>query len=80
MKKLNDVFVDRIKKYMKEQNLTQYRLAYNSGVPFATVKSIMQKRTKNITLKTIILFASGLNITPSKLIEGDEFLEENLDI
>ena len=80
MRKLGDVVVERLLKYMNEKNLTQYRLAELSGLSFSTVKSIMQKRTKNITLKTIILFASGLNITPSKLIEGDEFLEENLDI
>lgn len=34
MKKLNDVVVDRLYKFMNEKNLTQYKLAKLSGVPF----------------------------------------------
>ena len=44
MKTLTDVIVERLCKFMGEKNLTQYRLAQLSGVPFPTIKSIMQKR------------------------------------
>ena len=54
MKNLNDVVVERLCKYMGEKDLTQYKLAQLSGVPFPTIKSIMQRRTKGISLKTII--------------------------
>jgi transcriptional regulator with XRE-family HTH domain len=80
MKTLNDIVVERLNKYMGEQNLTQYRLAQICGLPLATVKSIMQKRTKGITLKTIILLANGLGLTASEFISGKEFLAENLDL
>ena len=60
MKTLNDAVVERLYKYMGEKNLTQYKLAQLSGIPFPTIKSIMQRRTNGISLKTIILLADGL--------------------
>lgn len=80
MKTLNDVVVERICKFLGEKNITQYRLSILSGVPFPTIKSIMQRRTKGITLKTIIMIASGLGITPSEFLDTESFLAENLDI
>lgn len=79
MKTLNDVVVERLYKFMKD-DMTQYRLSQISGVPFATIKSIMQRRTKGISLKTIILLANGLNITPSEFIDDQSFLAKNLDL
>ena len=40
----------------------------------------MQKRTKGIDLKTIILLAHGFKIKPSEFIDDDGFLAENLDL
>ena len=37
MKTLNDVVVERLLKFMAEQNLTQYKLAEISGVPYPTI-------------------------------------------
>lgn len=80
MKNLNDVVVERLCKYLGERNLTQYKLAQLSGLPFPTIKSIMQKRTKGISLKTIILLSRGLQITPSEFINDPSFLSENLNL
>ncbi len=80
MKTVADVVVERLNMYMGQQNLTQYRLAQLSGVPLPTIKALMQRRTKSVDLKTIILLANGLGITPSTFIDGDEFLVTNLDI
>ena len=80
MKTINDVVVERLCKYMGEQNLTQYKLAQLSGIHFPTIKSIMQRRTKGITLKTIIMLADGLNIKPSEFIDDPSFLAENLKL
>lgn len=80
MKTLNDVVVERLLKFMAEQNLTQYKLAEISGVPYPTIKSIMQRKTKGISLKTIILLSSALGITPSEFINDDAFLACNLDL
>ncbi|MBO5102603.1 MAG: helix-turn-helix transcriptional regulator [Clostridia bacterium] len=80
MNTINDVIVEKLLIFMDKQNLTQYKLAMNSGLPFATIKSIMQRRTKSIDLKTVILLASGLGIHASELISGEQFLAENLDL
>lgn len=80
MKTLNEAIVERLCKYLGEKNLTQYKLSQLSGVPFPTLKSIMQRRTKGITLKTIIMLANGLEVTPSEFINDESFLAENLDL
>ena len=66
MKTINDAVVERLYKYMEEKNITQYKLAQLSGVPFPTIKSIMQRKTNNITLKTLMMLSDGLGI---KLID-----------
>ena len=78
MKTLNTVVVEKLNKIMAEKGLTQYRLAQLSGVPFPTLKSIMQKRTKGIELKTIILLSEGLGITASEFISVESFSSKNL--
>lgn len=80
MKNISDVVVNRLYKYMNEKDLTQYKLAMLSGVPFPTIKSIMQRRTKDVTLKTIIMIADGLGITPSEFLDDEDFLAANLDL
>ena len=73
MKTLNDVVVERLYKFM-DDDMTQYKLAQASGIPFATIKSIMQRRTKGISLKTVILLANGLGVTPSEFMDDQAFL------
>lgn len=80
MKTINDAVVDRLCYYLEEKKLTQYKLAILSGIPFATIKSIMQRRTKNITLKTIILLAGGLGISVKEFLDDDSFDVENIII
>jgi len=78
IKTLNDVVTARLSYYMEKQNLTQYRLAQISNIPLATVKSIMQKRANGINLKTVIMLANGLGITPSEFINEPSFWAKNL--
>ena len=78
MKTVNDVVVERLWEYMEERNLTQYRLAELSGLSFSTIKSIMQRRTKGISLKTIVMLARGLGITPSEFLDNEAFVADNL--
>lgn len=80
MKTINDAFVDRLNLFMEKEKLSQYKLAQLSGVPFPTIKSIMQRRTKDVTLKTVIMIADGLKISPSELLNDPSFLVENLDL
>ena len=80
MKTLNDVVIDRINYYLNGPIQTQYALAEKSGVPYPTIKSIMQKRTKGITLKTIAMLARAFNVSMSEFFNTDEFCYDELDL
>ena len=73
-----DVFVERLLLFMGD--LTQYELATRSDLPYSTIKSILQKRTKDINYKTIMKIAKGLNIKPWKLVEDEHLTADYLDL
>ena len=70
----------RISQLLKEKNMTQYRLAMNSGLTHSTLKNIIHETVKDNLLSTIILIASGFNMTVSEFLDSPLFLEENLNI
>ena len=80
MKTISEAIIDRLFVYMEKRNLTQYKLSQLSNIPFPTIKSIMQRRTTGISLKTVIMLANGLGVTPSEFIDDPSFLAENLDL
>lgn len=80
MKKLREVIVERLNKYIEINKLTQYKLSQLSGVPFSTIKSIMQRKTKDISLKTLIMLCDGLNISPSEFLNDSSFNAQNIDL
>ena len=70
----------RISQLLKEKNITQYRLAMNSGITHPTLKNIIHETVKDNLLSTVILIASGFNMTVSEFLDSPLFLEENLNI
>jgi hypothetical protein len=40
----------------------------------------MQKRTKGISLKTVILLARGLGVSPAEFLNDELFESEDLDL
>lgn len=70
----------RITQLLKEKNITQYRLAMNSGITHSTLKNIIHETVKDNLLSTVILIASGFNMTVSEFLDSPLFLEENLNI
>lgn len=70
----------RISQLLKEKNMTQYRLAMNSGLTHSTLKNIIHETVKDNLLSTIILIATGFKMTVSEFLDSPLFLEENLNI
>ena len=70
----------RISQLLKEKNISQYRLAMNSGVTHSTLKNIMHETVKDNLLSTVILIAEGFDMTVSEFLDNPLFLEENLDV
>ena len=80
MKTLNEMVLDRLNYYFGITHWSQYALAEASGVPYPTIKSIMQKRTKGITLKTIVLLARGFGISVNEFLSDEFFQYDTLDL
>lgn len=70
----------RISELLKKKGMTQYRLAMNSGITHSTLKNIMHETIKDSLLSTVILIASGFDMTVSEFLDSPLFLEENLNI
>ena len=70
----------RISQLLKEKNMSQYRLAMNSGITHSTLKNIIHETVKDNLLSTVILIATGFNMTVSEFLNSPLFLEENLNI
>lgn len=77
---LNEMVIDRINFYLGQTRLSQYMLAEISGVPYPTIKSIMQRRTKGITLKTVVMLARGLRVSVSEFLSDEYFHYDVLDL
>ena len=65
---------------MGEKDMTQYRLALQSGVPYPTIKSIMQRRTKDINFKNLYMLVFGLGISIQEFFDDEAFAPENVDL
>lgn len=79
MKTITEAVIDRINYFLGE-NMTQYTLAQRSEVPYPTIKSIMQRRTKDITLKTLLMLVHGFGINLNEFFDDESFHFENLEI
>lgn len=76
----NNAIRRKLNFYMGKKNLTQYKLAQLSNVPYSTIKNIMQGRTNSISAKTLILLVNGLGIPLYEFFNDECFLIENLDL
>lgn len=80
MKTLNEMVIDRLNYYFGVSHYSQYKLAEVSGVPYPTIKSIMQGRTNGITLKTIVMLARGFNVDVDEFLSDKFFHYDELDL
>lgn len=80
MKSLTEMVIDRINYFLGKTHYSQYMLAETSGVPYPTIKSIMQRRTKGITLKTLVMLAHGFKVSVSEFLSDDFFHYDELDL
>lgn len=77
---INKAVSTRISELLKEKNMTRYRLAMRSGVTHSTLKNIMKETIADNRLSTIILLASGFDMTVSEFLDTPLFDEYNLNI
>jgi len=67
-----EVIAIRIRELCKEQNIRYRTLATMSGLPKTTIDNIMNGRSQNPTIFTIMRIASALNMKVSDLLDYPE--------
>ena len=77
---ISNAVVNRINFLLGKNGMTVYELSQKAGIPDPTMKSLMQKRTKSIDFKNVILIAYGFGMSPSEFINDCSFAIDNLDI
>lgn len=77
---VNQAVAKRIKMLLEQKQITQYRLAMNSGIPHSTLKNIIHCTIKDNLLSTLILISYGFGMTVSEFLDDPLFYEENLEI
>lgn len=65
----------RIKQLLNENNLTMYKLAQYSGIPYTTLKSIIYSDYPNPTIEVIKYICDGFGITLIDFFSSPEFAE-----
>ena len=74
---INEATITRIRTLSKAQRLSMYELAYKTGMPPSTVKSIMNGKSKNPGIVNIKKMAAGLGLTIREFYDDDIF--DNLE-
>ena len=77
---VNDAVAKRITKLLREKNMSQYRLEQASGIQHGSMQCIMNGRNKTVTLSTVIMLASGFDMTLTEFLNDDVFRSENLEV
>ena len=70
---INEASITRIRTLSKAQRLSMYELAYRTGMPPSTVKSIMNGKSKNPGIVNIKKMAEGLGLTIREFYDDDIF-------
>ena len=70
---INDATITRIRTLSKAQRLSMYELAYRTGMPPSTVKSIMTGKSNNPGIVKIKKMAEGLGLTIREFYDDDIF-------
>ena len=74
---INEATITRIRTLSKAQRLSMYELAYRTGMPPSTVKSIMNGKSKNPGIVNIKKMAEGLGLTIREFYDDDIFDDLN---
>ena len=70
----------RIKKLLKERNMTQYRLEKESGIQHGTMNGIISAKNRGIELNTVMMIARGFHMTVLEFLNDPVFTSEELEI
>jgi len=70
---IKDLIVKRFNQLCADKNMTVNELANISGVTPSTAYSMMDKRRRDISIRTVKKFCDGLDISLADFFNTDEF-------
>ena len=77
---VNDAVATRILQLLTQKNMTQYRLEQQSGIQHGHKQWILNRKSKTVTLSTVMMIANGFGMTVLEFLDDDLFLYKNLDV
>ena len=77
---VNDAVATRILQLLTQKNMTQYRLEQQSGIQHRHMQCILNRKSKTVTLSTVMMIANGFGMTVLEFLDDDLFLYKNLDV
>ena len=74
----NEALATRINELLKEKDMTQYRLAMNSGVVAQSIDNIRRQRNKTNAVNIVFQIAQGFGMTLKEFFDSPLFYIENI--
>ncbi len=74
----NEALATRINELLKAKNMTQYRLAMNSGVTAQSIDNIRRQRNQTNAVNIVYQLAQGFGMTLKEFFDSPLFDIENI--
>ena len=78
--KLNKAFALRVKEVLKEKNMTQYKLAQETGLYQSTMTDILTCKYQTPNFKNMALIIRALGMSMKEFFDSEYFDFEKLEI
>ena len=78
--KLNEAFSLRVKEILKNKNMTQYKLAQETGLYHSTMTDILTCKYQTPNFRNMALIIKALNMSMSDFFNSDLFDFDKLEI
>ena len=78
--KLNKAFALRVREILKNKNMTQYKLAQETGLYHSTMTDILNCKYQTPNFKNIMLIIRALDMSMSEFFDSELFNFDTLEI
>lgn len=77
---INQAFAIRVREYLKEKNMSQYKLEELTGIYHSTMTNILNNKVKASNFKTMAVIIRELGVSVSEFFNSPVFDFEVMDI
>lgn len=77
---INQAFAIRVREYLKEKNMSQYKLEELTGIYHSTMTNILNNKVKASNFRTMAVIIRELGVSVSEFFNSPVFDFEVMDI